>query len=93
MKATTHTATVKLYLELEVDVTGHYIPEKPATFYRSNGDPGDPPEYAEYSIHKVECKGIDITNILSDDDWSSLEESCLEYIEGIDESPDEKDFD
>lgn len=92
MRAYTHTATVKLYLELEVEVTGEYTPEKPGTFYRSNGDPGDPPEYAEFSIQKVECKGVDITKILSDDDWSSLEESCIEDIEGISEEPDEKDF-
>jgi hypothetical protein len=78
----------KISLEIEVDVIGQYIKGHPGTYYRSNGDPGDPPEPDQFEITNVIWGGLDITDHLSDDnfDFYELEEECLENIR--DEEPD-----
>jgi len=79
----------KIYLEIEVDVTGQYIKGHPGSFYRSNGDPGDPPEPDQFEITNVVWNGLDITEQLNDDnfDFYSLEEECLEDFSN--EDPDD----
>lgn len=52
----------------DLRVTWHYDPGHPGTMYRRNGDPGDPPEPAEWYAEKVELKApngswIDITDL------------------------------
>lgn len=88
------TITKKIYLEIEVEVTGDYTKGSPGTFYRSNGDPGDPPEPETFEIKSVIWNGLDITEQLDEDnfDFSSLEEECIEEIsEGIDDYYEEED--
>ena len=72
-----------------MDVIGQYIKGHPGSFYRSNGDPGDPPEPDQFEITNVIWDGLDITENLSNDnfDFYSLEEDCLEDIK--DEEPDD----
>jgi hypothetical protein len=81
------TSKQTIYLEIEVDVEGHFSPGKPGTFYRSNGDPGDPPEPTEFQIEKVIWQGVDIAPMLDKDnfDFSSLEEDCIADIEDSNE--------
>jgi hypothetical protein len=82
------TLTKKIYLEIEVEVTGDYTKGSPGTFYRSNGDPGDPPEPEMFEIKNVIWNGLDITEQLDEDnfDFSSLEDECIEELsDGIDE--------
>jgi len=75
--------TVERSIEITVAVSGKYHPEVGGSFYRSNGDPGDPPEPAEFEIHKVTFAGVDITEALdaSGFDWSSLEDAILDDCE------------
>ena len=75
--------TVERSIEITVAVSGKYHPEVGGSFYRSNGDPGDPPEPAEFEIHKVTFAGVDITEALdaSGFDWSSLEDTILDDCE------------
>ena len=72
--------TVERSIEITVAVSGKHHPEVGGSFYRSNGDPGDPPEPAEFEIHKVTFAGVDITAALdaSGFDWSSLEDAILD---------------
>lgn len=81
------TSKQTIYLEIEVDVEGNFSPGSPGTFYRSNGDPGDPPESAEFEIEKVIWQGVDIAPMLDKEnfDFSSLEEDCIADIEDSNE--------
>jgi len=71
--------TVERSIEITVAVSGKYHPEVGGSFYRSNGDPGDPPDIL-FEIHKVTFAGVDITEALdaSGFDWSSLEDAILD---------------
>jgi len=66
-------------VKLKVTIIGNYTPPKAGCWYRSNGDPGDPPEDAEFEIEQVLFMGIDITTQLevNDFDWYALEVQCL----------------
>jgi hypothetical protein len=77
-----NTITKKIYLEIEVEVTGQFVKGHSGSFYRSNGDPGDPPEPDTFEIESVSWNGIDITHQLDQDgfDFSSLEEECIEEV-------------
>jgi hypothetical protein len=68
--------TVKISIEIEVDVEGNYSPP-------SNGSWEQPPEYAEFEINKVLWQGIDIADMLEKEnyDFTEIEEQCLEQIE------------
>jgi len=87
------TTTKTIYLEIEVEIEGSYSAGRPGTFYRSNGDPGDPPEPAEFEIHSVKWQGVDISPMLDKEnfDWFALEEEILEDIEN--REPDDYDDD
>lgn len=76
------TITKKIYLEIEVEVTGEFSKGYYGSFYRSNGDPGDPPEPDSFEIRGIRWNGLDITEQLDKDgfDFSSLEEECVEEI-------------
>jgi hypothetical protein len=67
--------TQKLYLEIEVEVEGHY----------SSGSYGSyetPPSPEEFEIQKVSWNGTDITKALDKDnfDWVQMEEDVLEEL-------------
>lgn len=87
--------TKTIYLEIEVEIEGNHSPGRPGTFYRSNGDPGDPPEPEEFEIQSVKWQGVDISSMLDKEnfDWSSLEEEILEDISDRGDDYDEPDFD
>lgn len=89
----TTTIKKKIYLEIEVEVTGEFHKGHPGSFYRSNGDPGDPPEPDCFEIQGVIWNGLDITSQLDQDnfDFSTLEEECIEEVK--DESLDYYDED
>ena len=74
---------VKINIEVEVEVEGKFFPEKYGSFYKSNGDPGEPPEQAQFEIHNVKWDSLDITEKLDKEgfDWNSLEEEIIEIIE------------
>ena len=76
------TLTKKIYLEIEVEVTGNFIKGHSGTFYRSNGDPGDPPEPDMFEIENIVWNGLDITKQLDEEnfDFSSLEDECIEDV-------------
>lgn len=73
----------KITLEIEVEIEGKFYEGSPGSFYRSNGDPGDPPEPSSFEINKVIWDGLDITKNLDqiDFDFYSLEEECINDIE------------
>ena len=58
----------------DLRVTWHYDPGHPGTMYRSNGDPGDPPEPEEWYAEKVELKAkLDASHDLSPADlWLDI---------------------
>ena len=72
----------KIYLEIEVEVEGGYQQGSSGSFYKANGDPGEPPEEPQFEIHSVLWQGIDITEMLDKEnfDFGSLESDCLETI-------------
>lgn len=72
---------IKIQLEIEVDVDGTYHPADPGKWTLSNGDPGYPPEPAEYEINKVMWGDLDITDILSEEDLDYITEVMLDETE------------
>jgi hypothetical protein len=74
--------TMKIQLEIEVEVEGKYYKGSPGAKYRWNGDPGDAPEPPEFEISEVLWQGVDITEMLNEEnfDFSSLESDCIEAI-------------
>jgi hypothetical protein len=72
---------IKIQLEIEVDVDGTYHPSDPGKWTLSNGDPGYPPEPAEYEINKVMWGDLDITKMLSGDDFNEIEYTILNNLE------------
>ena len=72
----------KITLEIEVEVEGKFYEGSPGSFYRSNGDPGDPPEPSSFEIDKVFWGDLDITKNLDkiDFDFYSLEEECINDV-------------
>lgn len=83
--------------EIEVDVEARYTPGNPGTWYRSNGDPGDPPEPAECDILSI----IGPNGPIDYDDLSSANQTIIdekameegeEYEQGSYE-PDPCDYD
>ena len=75
-------------VELDVDVTasGTYY-YSPGCMYRSNGDPGDPPE-EETDVDTIDVEGVFITGIdtdikswLKDEVLKDIEALCQEAIE------------
>jgi hypothetical protein len=64
--------------EREVIVTAEYTPGHPGSFYRHNGDPGDPPESAECEIAGViDVDGRDLITLLHDRDVDRLIEEAI----------------
>jgi|688.fasta_scaffold01602_67 hypothetical protein len=76
------TIKTRIYIEAEVEVCGHYIPEVPEVRYLSNGDPGQPSEPERFDIVSVVWNGLDITKKLDDSeyDFNDLEDDCLTKI-------------
>ena len=58
--------------ERECKITLQYFPGRPGSFYRRNGDPGDPPDPAEANLLLVMCEGWPITDLcyhFEEQDW------------------------
>jgi hypothetical protein len=70
------TATIKISIEIEVDVKGKYHPA-------SNGSYEQPPESSEFEINEVWWQGMDITDMLDKEgyDFTQMEEQCIEQVE------------
>lgn len=70
------TKTIKISIEIEVEVSGNYHPA-------SNGSYEQPPESSEFEIQTVWWQQMDITDMLDAEnfDFSQMEEQCLEQIE------------
>jgi hypothetical protein len=68
--------TVKISIEIEVEVFGKYIPASSGTYEQ-------PPESSEYCIDKVLWQDKDIAEMLYKEDYNFdyLEEQCIEQIE------------
>lgn len=64
--------------EPQVSVEANYYPGSPGSMYRSNGDPGDPPEDDEVEVTKI--VRLDTGEEL---DWDSLPESCKDKLEEL----------
>ena len=77
------TVIVEIKLQVEVEVSGKYHKQIPGTYYQRNGDPGTPPEPAQFEIDKVYWQGLDITPMLDIEDYNyyEIEERCLEKID------------
>jgi len=93
------------YHGVELECEGVYTRGRPGTMYKRNGDPGDPPEDAEFELEAVRVGGVDIGEML-DDLWVSHKypsgsgyysaiddviDACLEAIESA-ESRGREDF-
>jgi len=72
-------------------VTFNYYPGFPGSMYKSNGDPGDPPEDAEIEFISAFLNGEDVLDKLSPRGLEDIREECLEYAEE-DDYPDEEDY-
>jgi len=66
--------------ECECEISFTYSPGHPGSWYRRNGDPGDPPDPAEADVVKVMCDGVDITALAADaiSDHPAFEEAAAE---------------
>lgn len=85
--------TVSIYLgELELEITGFYIPCDPMVHTYSNGDPGYPGAPSEFEIEKIKFKGTEIIDLIQELDgllpaklstnlWTQIEEKVIEQIE------------
>ena len=65
--------------EFEVDAS--YSPYRPATMYRTNGDPGDPEEGGEVEDMVITFCGVDVTDIVSKEIFDACEERIAEKAE------------
>ena len=70
-------------IKVMVTVIGKHTEGKAGCWYRSNVDPGDPPEDPEFEVEKVLFMGVDITKQLEENnfDWYALEMQCLEELD------------
>ena len=59
-----------MYHGVELECEGVYTRGRPGTMYKRNGDPGYPPEDAEFELEAVRVGGVDIGEML-DDLWVS----------------------
>jgi hypothetical protein len=68
----------KILIEIEVEVTGEYMPGEPGVHTYPNGDPGYPPTPPSFDIHEVKLNGTNISHLLSIDDLMSIEDQMLD---------------
>lgn len=83
------------YYGVTLDCEGDYSRGRPGTWYKRNGDPGDPPEDASFDLCAVRVSGVDISEMLEelsvctsrmpgrviyDDVLADIEDACLEAI-------------
>lgn len=61
--------------EHEARILAKYWPGRPGSFYKRNGDPGDPPEPDEAEILSVSLFGLDFTNIIPQEKLEEWTES------------------
>jgi len=86
------------YHGVELECEGVYTRGRPGTMYKRSGDPGDPPEDAEFELEAVRVGGVDIGEMLEDmstmfdygngkvryyDVISDIADSCINAIENM----------
>ena len=72
------------YGDIDIYATGYCTKDFPGTMYRSNGDPGDPPEPGECEFEKVQAfnaSGQEVFNLCNKNSpiephWDALEEKA-----------------
>lgn len=64
--STNYTVDLADHGELDCVVEFKCYPGHPGTWYRRNGDPGDPPEPAEIEVIRVTHNGNDYTDLCAD---------------------------
>lgn len=85
MKSTKEVVSVKLSDDVELQLTGNYMPRQPGKMYMSNGDPGYPDEPAEFDIIEAEItKGTVLDLILQLDTGVVLDTLANRAIEKLD---------
>ena len=82
MKSSSSNITYKgvdMYVEFD------YSEYRPAVYYLSNGDPGYPAEGGEFEITSVQVgkEGIQIGELLSDDDYAEIEQIIINNYEEL----------
>jgi hypothetical protein len=84
------------YHGMAMSVTGNYTKGQPGHWYARNGDPGDPPEPADFYIEKIMVGEQDITDFFdglehalyvdgvcsAQDCYVEIEDLCIDIIEG-----------
>lgn len=70
--------------DCEAHITFTYSPGRPGTWYKRNGDPGDPPEPDELDIESVKVDGSEVPE-LSDRQWAIVEQACYDAVAGDEE--------
>lgn len=64
--------------DVEAHIEFDYSPGRPGTWYKRNGDPGDPPEPDELDVTSVKVDGSEVD--LSDRQWEIVEQACYEKV-------------
>ena len=73
--------------DIEVEIDADYSPGFAGSWYRNNGDPGDPPESAEITINSIMGDNGEIDY----DSLSSYTKNCIE--EKVQEKGEENRYD
>ncbi len=82
------------FIELPIEVEFDYDGGSPGCWYRSNGDPGDPPEPAWLEVTRVEACGVEIA--LTTDETERVESACWDQVggmDGLDTDASDRDYD
>ena len=59
-------------------VSFNYTKGRPGSMYKSNGDPGDPPEDAEVEVLSATFNGLDVYDLLTAEEQREIEDACFE---------------
>lgn len=59
-------------------VSFNYTKGRPGSMYKSNGDPGDPPEGDELEILSATFNGLDVYDTLTAEEQRKIEDACFE---------------
>jgi len=79
MKTTKETLTI-IFCGIELTVSGTYTPEEPQVRYYDDMS-GYPGASSEFDINSVQINGVEINDILSEDQFDEIAEICIQNIE------------
>lgn len=84
------------YADNTLTISGYYTEGREGVQYRSNGDPGDPPEPEEFEIETIKIGSEDVTELMATlyyeyrgvitrgikykPVWEKIEELCIEAV-------------